>query len=76
MNQQAKKMGLGATGNFPDGKISNIDEGDLVFALSYNKKHKIFYLNFGKPVSWLAIPKDEALKFANVILNKISENEE
>jgi hypothetical protein len=65
-----KELGLGATGNFPDGKISEDDEGELKFAvLTRNENIMII---FGKPVGWLDLPKDTAREMARGLLRQIA----
>jgi hypothetical protein len=56
---------LGATGNFPDGKISDDDEGELTMAVREEKG--MVRLDFGKPVAWLMLPPDSALEFAMAV---------
>jgi hypothetical protein len=53
----AKLMGVGATGQFPQGKIGPDDGGELGVAVVSDKEHGVVRLLFGKPVSWLAMPK-------------------
>lgn len=57
---------LGATGKFPQGKISEDDEGELVIGVGHTDK--LVYLQFGKSLSWLAMPPVEAVDFALTII--------
>ena len=54
---------LGATGQFPDGKISEQDEGELQMGIANDGK--LVHVNFGKPVAWFAVPPDVALALAS-----------
>lgn len=59
---------VGATGEFPDGKISEDDEGELSLAVSHNDKGLVVF-DFGSPVKWLAMVPDKAEKLANAIID-------
>lgn len=62
---------LGATGEFPDGKLNEEDEGQLRLAITARDGNVI--IAFGKPVAWLAMPADEAAKFADAIYKRVRE---
>lgn len=65
-----KELGLGATGNYPDGKMSEDDEGELKFAvLSRNNNVMII---FGKPVEWLDMNKDKAKELVKCLMKQIA----
>lgn len=49
------KQKLGATGEFPQGKIDETDEGELQIAICYDPHADIIRIDFGKPVSWLGL---------------------
>lgn len=49
---------LGATGNFPKGKVSADDEGELRMAMG-NKEGKVI-LEFGKPIKWVGLDPSDA----------------
>lgn len=58
-------MKLGATGNYPGGKLTEEDEGELRMAMRAVPEKGIVALDFGKNVSWLGLDKDVALKFSD-----------
>lgn len=58
---------LGATGTFPEGRISESDEGDLTLAVSRDDKNGVVIIDFGKSVSWIGLPPDRAAAFAEAI---------
>lgn len=66
---------LGATGRFPMGKLTAEDEGEIKFALAADPKTKTIILDFGKPVAWLGLPREDARKMANLILERVKELE-
>lgn len=59
---RAKAEGVGPTGDFPEGKLSPDDEGELALAIgAWEGKIKIM---FGKEVAWLALTPQQALAVA------------
>ncbi len=58
---------LGATGEFPDGKISDDDEGELRLAVTGDQRTGNVIIDFGKPVVWMALPAEQAVGLAEVI---------
>jgi hypothetical protein len=61
---------LGATGKFPQGQLSDDDEGELCLGISYDDLNGIVRVDFGKPVAWLGLPPPQAIEFALLILKK------
>lgn len=64
-----KELGLGSTGNYPDGKISEYDDGELRFAIL--SKNKNVMIVFGKPVEWLEFSKDKAKELVVGLIKQI-----
>jgi len=62
-------MKLGATGKFPDGKLRPDDEGGLTAAVAVDKNGMVF-IDFGKSITWLALPKEDAIALAKLLLEK------
>lgn len=62
-------MKLGATGQFPDGKISADDEGELTLAVSSLPDGSV-RIDFGIPVKWLAMPREVGFNFAKEIMRR------
>ncbi len=61
-------MKLGATGQFPDGKINRSDEGGIALGVAYDPTKNLVRIDFGKPVAWLALPPESAIEFAKLLL--------
>lgn len=61
------KKGFGATGEFPQGKLNPSDEGALCLGVAADHKNQVVFIDFGKRVVWLGLPKTEALAFAELI---------
>ena len=62
---------LGATGEFPDGKIHQHDEGAINLAI-YTQDDNVI-VNFGKPVVWVGFPPDTARQMAALLLERANE---
>lgn len=66
--RNVSKPKLGATGDFPRGKLNQHDEGGLMLAIGV--KDKTVMIDFGKPTTWIGMDKQTAIQFANSILEK------
>jgi hypothetical protein len=64
------KRELGATGRFPQGRVSDDDEGELTLGVAFDPVDGIVRIEFGKPVAWLGLPRDNAVAFARAILRR------
>jgi hypothetical protein len=71
--EEAERLGLGPTGNFPKGKLTENDEGEIKFAIAAYKKKVI--LNFGVPIASLGLDADDARQLAELLLRKADEVE-
>lgn len=60
------KEKLGATGNFPKGKLNQDDGGELRTAL-YIKDNRLI-IDYGKLVAWVGLDKKAALQYAQAII--------
>jgi hypothetical protein len=60
----------GPTGDYPQGKFDDSDEGGLQLAVSHQitGKHRVVRIDFGKPTIWYAMDADTALAFASLIV--------
>jgi len=65
------RLVVGPTGDFPEGKLNEDDEGGLMMAVGVEKGHVT--INFGGPVRWLALGPAEAIAFANILLMRAQE---
>ena len=70
MNRKTRRA-LGATGDFPRGKLNADDEGALRLAVGV--KDKTVMIVFGKEVAWLGLDKAQALAFAESIRQRAEE---
>lgn len=56
----------GPTGRFPKGKLNDDDEGELLFMIG--KENGNVVLDFGKPVTWLGLPPEDAVSLAEALV--------
>lgn len=56
---------IGKTGKFPQGKLTDLDEGEVVFRI-FHYENKVI-IDFGTPVEWIAIDRNQALELARTI---------
>lgn len=61
-------LNLGATGDFPLGKLNKDDEGGLRMAIG--TEHNKVIIHFGTPVGWLGLDKHTAIAFGSSIIDK------
>jgi len=59
---------LGATGETPDGRCHDDDEGELRMAIS--RQGDLVRLDFGKPTAWVAFPPEQAEELAKALLKQ------
>ena len=64
---------IGATNEYPEGKLSGDDEGELVLAVS--EFRGTVRIDFGKEVGWFALPPEAAKEFAELIIKRAEEIE-
>lgn len=62
---------IGPTGDYPQGRLNEKDEGALNIGLAMIDGNVMF--NFGKPIVWFAMPPKEAYSFAENIIAKANE---
>lgn len=66
-NKRPPAPKAGATGAFPEGKLHAGDEGELRMAVGRAPDGNV-HINFGKDVSWLALPPNAAKEFAALLM--------
>ena len=60
-------LGLGATGQHPQGKIHPTDEGEIKLAIAHQNGKVI--VHFGTPVTWIGFGRGQALALAEIIIH-------
>lgn len=64
----ARNSQFGETGNFPEGKLTNEDEGEIKFGVT-TKDEKVI-LNFGKPCAWIGMTREQAEELGRLLINR------
>src|ERR1035437_6674299 len=59
------------SGMYPNGKLNDNDNGQLAIALTTEKGN--VKIQFAGPVTWLAMPPEQALLLAESIIEKVNE---
>lgn len=67
----SEMLDLGATGRFPEGRLTPEDEGELRMGVT-TEREKII-LAFGKPVAWIGFSVEQARKVANALYDRANE---
>jgi hypothetical protein len=62
------KRPFGATGDFPQGQLSDDDQGGIKIGIAYDKIDGIVRVEFGKPIAWLGLPPPQAIELARYML--------
>lgn len=63
---------LGATGEFPDGKLTPDDEGQLRIAIGI--QDGVVVIHFGTPTTWIGLSAEEAIAFGETIARRSRES--
>lgn len=73
MGEQKRRQSLGflgATNRFPQGSLGPHDEGELRIAISDADSRGNIHIMFGKEISWLAMPREQAIRIVKGLLTK------
>lgn len=62
---------LGPTGKFPNGKLNENDEGELVFGIAIDEGKMV--MNFGKPIKWIGFEKKQVEELITYLSEKVKE---
>jgi hypothetical protein len=63
--EMKKALGLGPTGDFPEGQLNPVDEGGLKLAVGVEDGKVV--IHFGKPVAWVGFSAQQARELAETI---------
>jgi hypothetical protein len=67
-----KKITIGATGSFPDGKLTDGDEGEIKIEITQVDGRVV--MNFGKPITWIGFTLEQAVQIAESLIKHSNEN--
>lgn len=62
---------LGATGRFPEGKLTPEDEGEIAYAIGQQDGKVV--INFGKPTHWIGFTAEQAEDLATTLREHATE---
>jgi len=60
-----RKQFLGATGQFPEGKLNESDEGETRIAITHDKGKVV--IDFGTATAWIGFTSTQAREIANAL---------
>ena len=66
MRETFRQANIGATGEFPQGKIAKDDEGEIAFAIGH-RTGKVL-IEFGKEVAWIGMDPLQVIALANSLI--------
>ena len=58
---------------FPHGKISGDDEGEVRILIAADREHNVVRIDFGKAIHWLALDVESAEGFIQMLEAKIDD---
>jgi hypothetical protein len=58
---------LGATGEFPEGKLTPNDEGEIKIAVGIEQNKVV--IHFGKEIAWIGFGRSEAIRIASSLID-------
>jgi hypothetical protein len=61
---------LGATGQFPEGKYSEHDEGEIQFAVAADATCEKVFIDFGTPIRSLGMTAEQAAELGEMLIKK------
>lgn len=57
-----------AARQWPDGRLSGDDDGEIVFKVGSDPEKVLVRIEFPKPTEWLAMPPQDAIKMAQLLI--------
>jgi hypothetical protein len=71
-----KREKLGATGQFPEGKLSRSNEGEIRMAIGWDEINKVVRVEFGTSITWFGLSQEEAVAMAHLLLRHVGRGEQ
>lgn len=59
---------LGATGKFPDGKLTDNDEGEIKIGVTVSDERVV--LAFGKKIEWIGLTREQAIQIGQTLIDR------
>lgn len=58
---------------WPQGQIAPDDQGETAFAIAVDPPNRIIRIQFTKPIIWLGLDRESAVKLRDLLTEKIKE---
>ncbi len=58
---------------WPDGRVSNEDDGVLSYAITTDVQHRCIRITFPKPVTWLGLDRESAEQVRDQLTERLLE---
>ena len=71
LHEEAQNLQFGPTGEFPEGKLVQEDEGELKLGITHHKGKVV--IDFGSPVTWIGFTPEQADEIAKTLIQHASE---
>jgi hypothetical protein len=71
-----KREKLGVTGQFPEGKLSRSNEGEIRMAIRWDEINKVVRVDFGTSITWFGLSQEEAVAMARLLLRHAGREEQ
>lgn len=65
---ETERLGLGATGAYPEGIVNDLDEGAIQFGISSDPEREKVFLNFGKSIEFVGMTPQQAIELAQCLI--------
>ena len=65
----------GPTGEFPNGRLNNYDDGELAIGVTADKENNVLIIDFNKEIGWLGLKPEEAYDLSRLLFQKAKELE-
>lgn len=73
LKRVAESEKLGATREYPRGKLHESDEGEIRFTIAADVAHKKVIINFARTVAWMDMEKEQAIAVGEALIAKAKE---
>ena len=68
LQKDGERLGLGATGAYPEGVVNDLDEGEIKFGITSDRKRQKVFLNFGKAIDMVGMNPEQAIAVAQSLI--------
>lgn len=66
LQDEANRLGLGPTGQFPEGQLVDHDEGEIRIAITAYQGKVV--INFGSPVAFIGFTPEQATEIGEILI--------